>query len=41
MVGLILFIISALITVGGLGYLLYLTITLVRSPMVEVNYKKT
>ena len=41
MVGLILFIISALITAGGLGYLLYLTITLVRSPMVEVDYKKT
>lgn len=41
MVGLILFIISALIAIGGLGYLLYLTITLVRSPMVEVDYKKT
>lgn len=41
MVGLILFIIAALIVVGCLGYLLYLTITLVRSPMFEVNYQKT
>ena len=40
MVGIILFIIAALITLGGLGYLLYLTISLVRSPMIEVDYKK-
>ncbi len=41
MVGIILFIIGALVALGGLGYLLYLTISLVRSPMVEVNFKKT
>ena len=41
MVGIILFIIGALAALGGLGYLLYLTISLVRSPMVEVNFKKT
>ena len=40
MFGLILFIISALIAIGGLGYLLYLTISLVKSPMLEVDFKK-
>ncbi len=41
MAGLIIFIISIIVALGGLGYLLCLTISLVRSPMLEIDYKKT
>ena len=39
--GLILFIIGLVIAIGGLGYLLYMTISLVRSPMLAIDFKKT
>lgn len=39
--GLILFILSALVAAGLLGYLLYLTISMVRSPMLSVDFEST
>ena len=39
--GLVLFIIGLVIAVGGLGYLLYQTITLVKSPMLAIDFKQT
>ena len=39
--GLVLFIIGLVIAIGSLGYLLYQTITLVKSPMLAIDFKKT